>query len=121
MTHLPPARAPPARQELHKGTPLVLCIDECPASQKALRQMLEPFGYVVEAAFSGEEALEHLAVGASVPDVVLLDLVRPRTRALEAMPPPQALLGGFTAGANQRRQPSLFWPPAPHSSDTPPA
>ncbi len=59
----------------------VLVVDDEVHILRLLRRTLETNGYTVEAAESGREALE--AVGRSVPDVVLLDLMLPDIDGLE--------------------------------------
>ena len=53
----------------------VLVVDDTPQNVKLLTDLLVVNGYRVEAAQSGEEALEKIA--ASIPDIVLLDVMMP--------------------------------------------
>ena len=54
---------------------MILVVDDLPQNVRLLRAVLEPRGYDVAVATSGEEALERLAAGDI--DLVLLDVVMP--------------------------------------------
>lgn len=54
---------------------MILAVDDLPQNVRLLRAVLEPRGYEVASAASGEEALERLAEGGI--DLVLLDIVMP--------------------------------------------
>ena len=56
-------------------TARILVVDDVPQNLRLLQAVLEPRGYAVETAASGEEALERLA--AAPVDLVLLDIVMP--------------------------------------------
>ncbi|MCP4640974.1 MAG: response regulator [bacterium] len=62
-------------QDQESQHPDVLIVDDLKENVTLLARLLEPRGYRVHAAYSGEEALE--SVSQSPPDVVLLDLVMP--------------------------------------------
>ena len=57
------------------GSPEILIVDDVPQNLRLLEAVLEPRGYTVVTAASGEEALERVAAGSV--DVVLLDIVMP--------------------------------------------
>lgn len=59
----------------------VLVVDDEPQVLRALRLALTGYGYQVETAATGEEALE--LIGRHLPDVVLLDLMLPGIDGLE--------------------------------------
>ena len=59
----------------------VLVIDDEPQLRRALRRMLEGYGYAVEEAVDGASGLR--AFEAFTPDVVLLDLMLPDTSGVE--------------------------------------
>jgi two-component system nitrogen regulation response regulator NtrX len=61
----------------------ILVVDDEPAIQKALRDVLEDEGYRVSVAGSGAEALK--AVGDEAPDLVFLDIWMPRMDGLETL------------------------------------
>ena len=54
---------------------MILVVDDLPQNVRLLRAVLEPRGYEVASADSGEEALERLGEGGV--DLVLLDVVMP--------------------------------------------
>ena len=54
---------------------MILVVDDLPQNVRLLQAVLEPRGYEVVAAASGEQALERLAEGGV--DLVLLDVVMP--------------------------------------------
>jgi adenylate cyclase len=56
-------------------TPVILVVDDVPQNVRLLEAVLEPRGYEVAAATSGEAALERIAAGPV--DLVLLDVVMP--------------------------------------------
>ncbi len=57
------------------GPARILVVDDQAQNRRLLRALLEPEGYLIEVAASGQEALE--AVRACPPDLVLLDLMMP--------------------------------------------
>jgi len=57
------------------GNPQILIVDDLPANLKVLRDALEPEGYNILGASSGEAALK-IATGA-LPDLILLDVLMP--------------------------------------------
>jgi adenylate cyclase len=59
----------------------ILVVDDTPQNIKLLEALLEPRGYDVASAQSGEEALASVAV--NPPDLVLLDIVMPGTDGYE--------------------------------------
>ncbi len=61
----------------------ILVVDDDPVDIKALQLLLEHFGYTVETARSGPEALERLA--ASSPDLVVADVRMPGMTGLEVV------------------------------------
>jgi len=63
-----------AQQDLQRGRPLVLVVDDEPSNVLALFEILKPF-YEVCMAPNGQDALDFCA--ASPPDLVLLDVVMP--------------------------------------------
>jgi signal transduction histidine kinase/purine-cytosine permease-like protein len=73
----PAAAAPAPRRIGHEGRPRrVLAVDNEEADRELLRRLLEPAGFEVELAASGEEALRRLREG-SAPDALLMDLAMP--------------------------------------------
>ena len=58
-----------------QATARILIVDDTPANVKLLEDLLGFHGYEVEAAMSGEEALE--AIRGRMPDLVLLDILMP--------------------------------------------
>jgi len=58
-----------------RGGPLVLVVDDDPRLRELIRTYLEPEGYTVVEAGSGEEALQ--AIEGEAPSLVLLDVVMP--------------------------------------------
>ena len=58
-----------------RSTARILIVDDMPANVKLLEDLLGFHGYEVEAATSGEEALE--AIRGRTPDLVLLDILMP--------------------------------------------
>jgi DNA-binding response OmpR family regulator len=61
----------------------LLLVEDDPRIRGALRLALADEGYWVVEAATGEQALDRLAVGAPVPDVVLLDLMLPGIDGLD--------------------------------------
>jgi putative two-component system response regulator len=61
--------------------PRVLVVDDLPENIEILQRLLTPRGYIVDAASSGNEALEKAF--ASIPDIILLDLVMPDIDGIE--------------------------------------
>jgi signal transduction histidine kinase/purine-cytosine permease-like protein/DNA-binding NarL/FixJ family response regulator len=57
----------------------VLVVDNEEVDRELLRQLLEPTGFLVEQAASGEAALQHLRArqGGDLPDAILMDLAMP--------------------------------------------
>ncbi|MGH9345090.1 MAG: PAS domain S-box protein [Terriglobia bacterium] len=98
---LPPASAPPqvessrddsafemahsARPETKGRVVKILLVEDHPANQKLARFLLEKYGYRVEAANDGMEAIAALQKEASDPfDLVLMDIQMPRMDGFEA-------------------------------------
>jgi PAS domain S-box-containing protein len=75
----PPA---PANQAWHRGG-TVLVVDDEPAVRTVLRQALEHFGFAVEEAKDGLEAVETFRAGRQTYTVVFLDLTMPRMNGVE--------------------------------------
>ncbi len=71
----------PVTDQPASGWGLVLVVDDEPQNRTLLRDPLEAFGYRVEEAESGKQALEKIAV--HPPDVVLLDLMMPNMDGFE--------------------------------------
>ena len=63
---------------------MILVVDDLAQNVRLLRAVLEPRGYEVASADSGEEALARLAEGGV--DLVLLDVVMPGHRRLRGLP-----------------------------------
>jgi CheY-like chemotaxis protein len=61
----------------------VLVVDDNPDSIDIIRSILEAFGFSVQAATSGTEALEMLA--GELPHVILLDVMMPEMSGLEVL------------------------------------
>ncbi|KAG2487120.1 hypothetical protein HYH03_014233 [Edaphochlamys debaryana] len=59
------------------GGCMVLSVDDDPINQMVVENLLAPEGYKVEQAMSGSEALDFLKRTASLPDVILLDIMMP--------------------------------------------
>lgn len=59
----------------------ILVVDDIDTNRMALRHFLKPFGFQVEEATDGVEALEKVAAGP--PDLILLDVMMPRKDGLE--------------------------------------
>lgn len=76
------------------SSPIVLIIDDSFDHQELLRLLLEGEGYQVVAALNGQEALDTIAKMASLPSLILLDLMMP-------------VMDGFAFRANQLRMPAL--------------
>jgi CheY-like chemotaxis protein len=74
-------RRAPARKEPPR--PLVLVVDDFTGAREVYSRLLKASGYEVEAAASGEEAIEKAI--ASQPDLVLMDLVMPGVDGWEAI------------------------------------
>jgi signal transduction histidine kinase/purine-cytosine permease-like protein/DNA-binding NarL/FixJ family response regulator len=73
----PAAAAPAKRRTGYFGERLrVLAVDNEEVDRELLRQLLEPIGFLVTPASSGEEALRLLREGAR-PDAILMDLAMP--------------------------------------------
>ena len=64
-----------ATGEVERSVPRILIVDDTPMNVKLLEDLLGFHGYEVDAATSGEEALE--AIRDRVPDLVLLDVLMP--------------------------------------------
>jgi CheY-like chemotaxis protein len=84
------AEVPVAAEAVHRvtglapgqGDILILVVDDISTNRELLRGMLEPLGFAVEEATSGEEAIEKAA--SIKPRIVLMDLVMPGMGGLEA-------------------------------------
>jgi two-component system, NarL family, invasion response regulator UvrY len=61
----------------------ILTVDDSRLARLTLRQLLESAGYAVQEAKDVDEALEQYP--RTRPDLVLLDLLMPKTHALEAL------------------------------------
>jgi two-component system KDP operon response regulator KdpE len=72
-----------AAMSLQRHGPHILVVDDEPQIRRALRTALTGHGYQVELAEDGDDALAKLA--AHVPDLVVLDLVMPKTDGLEVV------------------------------------
>ncbi|GIL91806.1 hypothetical protein Vretifemale_19399 [Volvox reticuliferus] len=59
------------------GGCMVLSVDDDPINQMVVENLLSPEGYKVEQAMSGSEALDFLKKTATLPDVILLDIMMP--------------------------------------------
>lgn len=59
----------------------ILVVDDMPETARVLQCFLRPKGYVMRAAYSGQEALDQIE--AEVPDLILLDLVMPEMDGFE--------------------------------------
>jgi len=59
----------------------ILVVDDIDTNRRALRHFLQPFGFQITEASDGVEALEKVA--ASLPDLILLDVMMPRMNGLE--------------------------------------
>lgn len=64
-----------------KKIPIVLIVDDNPTNVELLTAHLKPYGYQLEKAFDGEDALKKIE--ANPPDLVLLDLMMPRLSGYE--------------------------------------
>jgi len=64
-------------------TPRILIVEDDPDSAEFLRLLLEPHGYAIETAQSGQEARKKL--GAWEPELVLMDLMLPDVRGLDLL------------------------------------
>lgn len=62
-------------------------VDDSKINQLVVKKILEPLGYKIEAAMDGQSALRFLIESPTLPDVMLLDIVRPRSR--RSAPPMQ--------------------------------
>lgn len=56
---------------------MVLVVDDSKINQLVVKKILEPLGYKIEAAMDGQAALRFLIESPTLPDVMLLDIVRP--------------------------------------------
>ena len=63
---------------------MVLSVEDNEVSQMVLRRLLEPLGFHVKCAWTGEEALTFLAETDVLPDIILLDLMMPGLSGTEA-------------------------------------
>jgi len=55
----------------------ILVVEDEVHIQRLIKLVLEKNGFVVDAVGTGEEALQHLAMGQEKPDLVLLDILMP--------------------------------------------
>jgi PAS domain S-box-containing protein len=96
----------PAAPEVRGGTETILLVEDDEAVCRAATRVLERFGYRVMTAADGSEALEILQTCERPPDLIVSDVVMPRTsgpqllsRLREAGPVPKML---FTSGYTGR-------------------
>ncbi|EFJ46446.1 hypothetical protein VOLCADRAFT_93268 [Volvox carteri f. nagariensis] len=68
---------PPLSYMEKYGGCMVLSVDDDPINQMVVENLLSPEGYKVEQAMSGSEALDFLKKTATLPDVILLDIMMP--------------------------------------------
>lgn len=61
--------------------PLVLIVDDNPTNVELLTAHLKPYGYRLDKAYDGEDALKRIEI--SPPDLVLLDLMMPKLSGYE--------------------------------------
>lgn len=87
----------------------LLVVDDLEINRRLLRELLEPLGFEVEEASTGEQAWEGLdaASGAAVPDLVLLDLRMPGLDGLPRRDSWQAEGAAKVVGANLPQVPTL--------------
>jgi CheY-like chemotaxis protein len=93
-TTLPSAEDHPG--ELRGGNEVVLLVEDDASLRRATTRVLERFGYAVVTASDGKEALDYLRSARSMPDLVLSDVVMPRSSG------PQLLEGMREAGWRSR-------------------
>jgi CheY-like chemotaxis protein len=74
-----PAPAAAEAGEVQGGNELVLLVEDDPALRRATSRVLERFGYDVATASDGTEALAYLRSAPALPDLVLSDVVMPRS------------------------------------------
>ena len=94
-----------------KGGETVLVVEDEPMVRRVISRALREFGYVVEEAANGREALERLDSPAGIPDLVITDLVMPEmggrelaVRLAERFPDlPILFTSGYTDGEAVRR------------------
>ena len=67
----------PSRLRARRPGASVLIVDDDPDGRDALERLLRYAGYVVASCANGDEALGHLRGGATLPDVILLDVMMP--------------------------------------------
>jgi CheY-like chemotaxis protein len=65
--------------ELRGGSEVVLLVEDDAALRRATSRVLERFGYAVVTASDGMEALDYLRSAPALPDLVLSDVVMPRS------------------------------------------
>jgi two-component system cell cycle sensor histidine kinase/response regulator CckA len=68
-----------AALEIRGGTEMILLVEDHEAVRGAATRVLEKFGYTVLTAADGGEALEIVKSGAPPPDLIISDVVMPRT------------------------------------------
>lgn len=68
---------PPKKPEPVRGTTTILAVDDNPAMRKLILDALEPLGYKVLIAASGQEALEICGTKKQKIDLLLTDVVMP--------------------------------------------
>jgi signal transduction histidine kinase/CheY-like chemotaxis protein len=69
------------RLSLEQGEIDALLVDDKPTNRNLLKELMEPIGFVIHEAGSGEEALKKIK--AKQPSIVLLDLVMPGISGIE--------------------------------------
>lgn len=100
------AGGPPAPTDL-SAHPIILLVEDEAAVRGVARRMLQRFGYQVQVAGSGEEALRWLESRAHPPDLIITDVVLPgmsggevAARARARFPGARVLfMSGYTADA----------------------
>ncbi len=70
-----------SHQKMGKNDGLILLVDDNPNNLKLLTKILQDSGYVIRASTSGKFALQ--AVGATPPDLILLDIMMPEMDGYE--------------------------------------
>jgi CheY-like chemotaxis protein len=98
-------------------TKRILVVDDDPDILDALSEILEVEGYQVQRARNGREALQRMNEGASVPDLILLDLMMPvmdgwefaRTLRPGARPPIVVLSADRNVSAKAQEIGAIGW------------